>query len=117
MKLMEIISEMANEQQYKIEFISYRPEFDYLTKFNGHRISESRFRWCIGHYRSKIDEQKKEKSLKYWRGDEYKPIEFIVRKVGDKYIASFHDYSIIGKLIFDNIDNFSSQYHKDYLGI
>lgn len=108
---MDIINEII-EDQYNIEFISYGSEFDNLTKLNGHRITENRVRWCMGYYRNKIDNIRKEISKKYrW---EYPPVEVIVRKVGEKHVVSYHGSKILGKLVFTKINSFSIQYHKDF---
>lgn len=111
---MDIINEMVYNQQYKIETISYRDDLNDLTKFNGEKLIEIRIKPCINYFYNIIDNRKLEKHLLHWHRDSHDPVKLIIRKVGDKHIATFHDYAIMFKLIFTELDSFSAQYHKTF---
>lgn len=119
MKLMDVIEEMFNIQMlgkhYKIEFIPYRDDFEYLTKFNGDKVYGNEISNVKNYFFNKLDDPRYERHKKsHWSNTTYKPVEIITRKVGDKYIISFIDSSVMGKLVFTELDSFSSQYHKKF---
>jgi hypothetical protein len=67
------------------------------------------------HFRREYQWYKEEYRPKFEDVDiNLRPLDKIVRKVGDNYVAGFHLGRIEGKLILTKMDSYTSQFHKRF---